>query len=125
MAIQLKLTDSMTTATLLLPEVPLIIADSNNDVKNRTIGNDLRVFIYPGADKYNVSHTWKYMRIDEYNVIRGFRARQRTSGNFPLLSITGLNEDILDMPVNIDMKDKLIIDNCETLENVSVLFEGA
>lgn len=125
MAILLKLQDSTTTATLLLPEVPLIIADSNNDVKNRTIGNDLRVFMYPGADKYDISHTWKYMRIDEYNVIRGFRTRQRATGTFPLLSITGLNEDIIDIPVNIDMKDKQIIDNCETVENVGVLFEGA
>jgi len=125
MPILLKLSDDTTTETLQLPNPPLVISDLNNDVKNRTLNNALKVFIYPGADKLIIKHTWKYNRIDEYDVIRGFRQRQRSTGKFPKLSITGLNDDVVNLPVNIEMGDKNIIDNCETTENVSVTFEGA
>jgi len=124
--ITLQLKDTTETTTLRLPEVPLIIRDDVIDVKNRTIGNNLRVFIYPNSDKLTISHTWKFMPVADYLVVRAFRDRQRSSGVFPELSITGLTSgNIVDLPVYITFDEKRIEDNCETVENQSVLFEGA
>jgi hypothetical protein len=124
--ILLQLKDITETKTLRLPEVPLIIKDDVIDVKNRTIGNNLRVFIYPNSDKLTISHTWAFMPINDYQTIRDFRDRQRSSGVFPELSITGLDSgDIIDLPVYITFDEKRIADNCETVEKQSVVFEGA
>lgn len=124
--IKLTLSDATTTETIVLPTPPLTQEDSNLDVKKRTLDNSLHVYIAPNADKLTWLQQWSYLRIDEYLLIRGFRDRQRTLFEFPKLSITGLRSgDILNVPVFISMEEKQIIDNCETLENVSVTFEGA
>ena len=122
--IELTLTDATTTATLQLPEVPLVIADSNKDVQNTTLDNTLAVFIYPNADRLIITQNWAYMSIDDYDTIRGFRQRQRASGDFPKLSITGLKNDIIDLTVYLEMGDRNIVDNCETLNNVQATFRG-
>lgn len=124
--IRLTLSDSTATETIVLPTPPLTQEDSNLDVKKRTLDNSLHVYIAPNADKLTWLQQWAFLRIDEYLIIRGFRDRQRTLFEFPKLSITGLRSgDILNVPVFISMEEKQIIDNCETLENVSVTFEGA
>lgn len=126
MAIRLTLKDSTQTSTIVLPSPPLVQEDNNLDVKKRTLDNTLHVYIAPNADKKTWQQRWAFLRIDEYQLIRGFRDRQRTLFSFPTLSITGLaSGDIVDVPVFISMEEKQIIDNCETLENVSVTFEGA
>ena len=122
--IKLTLTDSTTSATIVLPTPPLTQEDNNLDVKKRTLDNSLHVYIAPNADKRTWLQEWAFLRIDEYTLIRGFRNRQRTLNTFPTLSITGLpSGDILNVPVFITMEQKNIIDNCETVENVSVQFE--
>ena len=124
MAVILTLSDSTTTATIVLPSPPLVQQDSNLDVKKRTLNNTLHVYIAPNADKRTWLQQWAYLNIDEYTLIRGFRDRQRTLNVFPELSITGLaSGDILDVPVFITMEEKNIIDNCETVQDVSVIFE--
>jgi len=120
--ITLSLTDDTTTLTLQLPEPPLVFEDSNKDVQNTTIDNKLKIYIYPGADKTIVKQTFAYMKIADYNALRGFRTRQRSTGNFPKLSITGLSTDITNMPVYLDMGGKNVIDNCETVQDLSVTF---
>jgi hypothetical protein len=121
--IELILSDSTTTETLQLPNPPLSIGDSNKDVKVSTLDNSLHVFIVPNADKRVWVQNWKTMPIEDYNVIRGFRTRQRATLVFPELSITGLSSgDIEDVPVYIEMAEKNIVDNCERVENVSVTF---
>ena len=122
--IELTLSDSTTTATIVLPHPPLTQTDSNLDVKKRTLDNSLHVYIAPNADKRIWTQTWEYLKIAEYTLIRGFRDRQRTLYTFPELSITGLSTgDIVNVPVFITMEEKNIIDNCETVENVNVVFE--
>lgn len=124
--IRLTLSDSTTTDTIVLPTPPLVQQDNNLDVKKRTLDNSLHVYIAPNADKLTWVQNWSYLRIAEYNLIRGFRNRQRTLNTFPTLSITGLpSGDITNVKVFIEMEEKNIIDNCETVENVSVTFEGA
>lgn len=123
--IELILTDSTTTATLKLPAPPLVLSDSNNDVQNTTLNNSLKVFMYPGADKTIISNTWEYMTIDEYDAVRGFWKRQRASGEFPRVSVTGIREEIIDMKAYLEMTDKQIIDNCETVTAVTVTFRGS
>lgn len=122
--IELTLTDATTSATIVLPTPPLTQQDNNLDVKKRTLDNSLHVYIAPNADKRTWLQTWSYLRISEYSLIRGFRDRQRTTFEFPTLSITGLaTGDIEDVPVFITMEEKNIIDNCETVQDVSVVFE--
>lgn len=122
--VRLILSDSTTTETIVLPHPPLTQTDSNLDVKKRTLDNSLHVYIAPNADKRVWTQAWEYLSIAEYNLIRGFRDRQRTLFALPELSITGLpSGDILDVPVFISMEEKNIIDNCETVEDVSVVFE--
>lgn len=122
--VRLILSDSTATETIVLPHPPLTQTDSNLDVKKRTLDNSLHVYIAPNADKRVWTQAWEYLSIAEYNLIRGFRDRQRTLFALPELSITGLpSGDILDVPVFISMEEKNIIDNCETVEDVSVVFE--
>lgn len=122
--IELTLSDSTETSTIALPHPPLTQQDSNLDVKKRTLDNTLHVYIAPNADKRIWIQVWEYLKIAEYTLIRGFRDRQRTLNTFPQLSITGLSTgDIVNIPVFITMEEKNIIDNCETVENVSVTFE--
>lgn len=120
--INLTLTDSTRTETLQLPSPPLVQADTNKDVVNTTLNNRVKVYIVPGADLHVWTQQWGYMSIADYNIVRGFRDRQRTLNEFPRLSITGLNEDILNVPVWLEMGEKAIIDNCETVENVTATF---
>lgn len=122
--IQLTLSDSTATTTIVLPHPPLSQKDSNLDVKARTLDNSLHVYIAPNADKRVWTQTWEYLSIAEYTAIRGFRDRQRTLFTFPTLTITGLTSgDISAVPVFISMEEKNIIDNCETVQDVSVTFE--
>ena len=82
------------------------------------------MYIAPNADKRIWTQTWEYLRIAEYTLIRGFRDRQRTLYTFPELSITGLSTgDIVNVPVFITMEEKNILDNCETVGDVNVVFE--
>lgn len=122
--IELTLSDSTTTETIALPSPPLLQEDSNLDVKNRTLDNSLHVYIAPNADKRIWSQRWAFLNITDYLTIRGFRDRQRTLHTFPKLSITGLaSGNITNIPVFVTMEDKSIIDNCETVQNVNVVFE--
>ena len=120
--INLTLTDSTRTETLQLPSPPLVQADTNKDVVNTTLNNRVKVYIVPGADLRIWTQQWDYMSIADYNIVRGFRDRQRTLNEFPRLSITGLNDDIVNVSVWLEMGDKSIIDNCETVENVRAIF---
>lgn len=122
--VKLILSDSTTTQTIVLPSPPLVQEDNNLDVKKRTLDNSLHVYIAPNADKRTWLQQWTFLKLAEYQAIRGFRDRQRTLFVFPKLSITGLpSGDILNVPVFISMEDKNIIDNCETLQDVIVTFE--
>ena len=121
--IELQLKDTTATETLQLPSPPLSITDSNKDVKVNTLDNSLHVYIFPNADKRVWVQSWPYMSVADYLVVRGFWTRQRASNVFPELSITGLvSGDIVDVPVFIEMSEKNIIDNCETIQDVRVTF---
>lgn len=123
--IKLTLTDDTATVTLRLPEVPLEFLDSNKDVVNTTLGNSTKVFIYPGADRRVIKHSWAFMPYNDYLTVRGFWERQRSLGVFPRLTIAELNSPISNMPVFMEMGSKQVVDNCETVEDVAVTFTEA
>jgi hypothetical protein len=116
--ISMTLTDDFTSATLQVLEVPLIEDTQNNDVEVITLDNDISVYIYPDSDKRVWSHTWSYLSEDNYNILKGFRDRQRTLFKYPRVTISDQGAD--DIPVYMKLNPKNIIDHCGTVQNATV-----
>jgi len=116
--IEMILSDDVATVTLQALNVPLTEATINNDVKVITLDNNLSVYIVPGSDKRVWSHTWAYMDEDEFNILKGFRDRQRTLFKFPEVTIT--EQGINNVPVWMELNPKNIIDHCGTVQGVSI-----
>lgn len=121
MNITITLTDDVTTATLELPEVPLAEETINNDVEVITLDNNISVYIVPDSDKRVWAHTWAYLSEADFNVLKGFRDRQRTLYKYPRVTITGVNPAVTDVPVYMKLSPKNIIDDCATVENVEII----
>lgn len=120
--IEIILRDDTTTLTLMLPEPPISEATINNDVEVVTLDNNLSVYIHPDTDKRVWSHSWKFMSQVEFNALKGFRDRQRTTFRFPLLSITNVDPAVVDVPVYMTLDPRNIIDNCANVRDVSVVW---
>lgn len=117
--ITMTLTDDTTSIELEFLEVPLTEETVNNDVEVTTLDNNISVYIFPDSDKRIWSHTWAYVDEDFYNVLKGFRDRQRTLFKYPRVTIS--EQDITDIPVYMRMNPKNIIDNCGTVQDVSII----
>lgn len=116
--IQMTLTDDTTSVVLEALEVPLSESTINNDVEVITLDNNISVYIVPDADKRVWTHSWSYLDEEDYNVLKGFRDRQRTLFKFPRVTISELG--ITDVPVYMKLDPKNIIDHCVTVQNVSI-----
>lgn len=116
--IEIELTDNSTTATLprLAPPFTETPLEGSQDV----VTLDMNMSTYFTYNKREWSHTWPYVTEDEYNVIKGFYDRQFTDFSYPLLTVgeVGIN----DVPVRMTILPKNIIDNCLTVQNVTVTF---
>lgn len=118
MAYEIQLTDATGTTTLPLTEVPLTITpvEIASDVQVLS-GNVYTDFI---AQKRAWSHTWKYLTEAEYNVIKGYYDRQFTNFEYPLLTIS--DNGVTSIPVRMTIAPQNIIDNCGTIQDVTVSF---
>lgn len=117
--ITMTLTDDFTSATLEMLEVPLSEETMNNDVEVTTLDNNMSVYMYPDSDKRIWTHTWAYLTEGEFNILKGFRDRQRTLYKFPLVTIS--DQDVDNVPAYMKLNPKNIIDNCGTVQGVSIV----
>jgi len=118
--ITLEITDSTGTTTLEMLEVPLTESTIENAVDVTTL--DKNVYTDFINTKRIWAHVWSYLAIEAYEVLRGYYERQFTLYQYPSITINGIATPINDVTVRMTMGNKQIVDNCETVEDVSVGF---
>ena len=119
--IELSLTDNSTTLTMPLLSPPLseAVLEGSTDV----VTLDMNVSTYFTYNKRMWSHTWSYLSEADYNIVKGFYDRQFTLYKYPLLTISGAGSaNVTNVPVRMTIDPRNIIDNCGTVQNVSVTF---
>lgn len=116
--IQMTLTDDTTSAVLQMLNVPLEEDTINNDVEVVTLDNNMSVYIVPDSDKRVWTHTWAFLSEEDYNVLKGFRDRQRTLFKFPRVTIS--DQGVTNIPVYMKLNPKNIIDHCGTVQDATV-----
>lgn len=114
----LNLTDDVDSVDLELPEVPITEDTTNNDVEVVTLDNNLSLYITPDSDKRIWTHTWAYLSLEQYQVLKGFRDRQRTLFQYPLLNIAA--QGITDVPVFMKLSARNTIDDCGEVQGVTI-----
>lgn len=117
--INIILTDDTMSVTLQALNPPLVEETINNDVEVVTLDNNISVYIVPGSDKRVWNHTWGYLSQDDFNVLKGFRDRQRTLFKFPRVTIT--EQDVNDVPVYMKLDSKNTIDNCGRVQDATII----
>lgn len=116
--IEMTLTDGTGSDTLALLNVPLTEATIEGAVDVQTLDNNISTYFTD--NKRSWSHTWAYMTKDEYDTLKGYYDRQWVTYLYPLLTISQLS--ISNIPVRMYLEPKNIIDNCETVQGVTVSF---
>lgn len=120
MPIEMILTDDVATETLPPLEVPLTVTplDGTQDVQTA----DNNISTYFTFRKKEWSHTWAYLTEDEFNLLKAFYDRQfnLTILKYPRLSIPYYS--VSNVPVRMYLSPQDIIDNCGTVQNVTVTF---
>lgn len=116
--IKLNIQDSTSSLDLPILEVPL--AESTIELATDIQTLDGNVYTDFISQKRSWSHTWVYMSLSDYNLLRGFYDRQFTLFKYPLLTIDFYS--ISAVPVRMYIDKKSIIDNCGTLGGVTVTF---
>jgi len=116
--IELILTDSTTTLTLPILEVPLteIPIEKSTDVEN-LLGDVKTYFV---TQKRQWVHTWSYLSQSNYDALRAFYDRQLTLFEYPLLTIDYYT--ITNVPVRMTINQKDIYNNCGGVKDVQVTF---
>jgi hypothetical protein len=117
--ITMTLSDDTTSIDLELLEVPLTEETMNNDVEVVTLDNNISVYITPDSDKRVWSHTWAYLSEDKYDILKGFRDRQRVLFKYPTVTIT--DQGVTDVPVYMKMGAKNTIDDCGEVQNATIV----
>lgn len=117
----LTLTDATTTHTFDEAEIPLTTTPVE-------IGTDVQVLsgnIYTDfiAKKRTWTRTFTYLDKATFDVLKGFYDRQFTLYTYPLLTIT--DEGVNNVPVRMTFSGQNIIDNCGTIQEVTVSFREA
>ena len=119
MSLILKLTDAQDSVVYDLLEVPF--AEKIVDGGIKTIETaDGNVSTYFGFYKRIWEHQWAYMSADEYKRLRGFYDRQFTNYKYPLMTVTGPNLAVENMPVQMSIGDKNTISNCGMVQGVKI-----
>lgn len=116
--IDLILTDSTTSLTLPILEVPLteIPIEKSTDVEN-LLGDVKTYFV---TQKRQWVHKWSYLSQADYDALRAFYDRQLTLFEYPLLTIDYYS--IIDVPVRMTINQKDIYNNCGGVQNIEVTF---
>ncbi len=116
---EIELSDTVTSATLPELEIPLTETPIEGETRVETL--DKNVYVDQFARKRSWQHTFAYMSEENFNILKGFYDRQRTLWQFPTITITKLGVE--DVVVDFEsMTPRSIIDNCGTVERVSVSF---
>src|SRR5690554_1340413 len=118
MAVEITLTDSAGSDSLASLNVPFTETTLEGAVDVQTLDNNISTYFT--NNKRSWSHTWAYMSESEYNILKGYYDRQWSSYLYPLLTISELG--INNVPVRMYLEPKNIIDNCLTVQNVTVTF---
>jgi len=119
---ELKLLDSTGQTTLPPLEVPLTISILEGAVDVQTLSYDVYTdFI---VQKRAWTHTWAYLTREEYQIIKGYYDRQFSAPYaYPQLTIDGsISNEITNIVVRMTLTSQNIIDNCETVSDVTVSF---
>lgn len=118
---ELKLTDSTGQSTLPAIEVPLTVSTLEGAVDVQTLSFDVYTdFI---TQKRTWTQTYAYLTDAEYQLIKGYYDRQFTNYTYPQLSVEGsTSNDVTDVVVRMTLTPQNIIDDCETVQDVTVSF---
>lgn len=116
MAYKISLTDSSGTYELPPLNVPL----TREKYEKATVVETLSGNVYTDyiATKRIYTHTWAYMSKDEFDMIDAIYERQKTLFQYPTVDVEG--EGISNMTAQFLLDKKNIIDNCGTVQNVSI-----
>jgi len=121
MAYELTLTDATGTETFNQAEIPITTTPVE-------IGTDVQVLsgnVY--TDFIDLKRTWTrtftYMDKADFDRLKGFYDRQFTLFTYPLLTIT--DDGANNVPVRMTFSGQNIIDNCGTIQEVTVSFREA
>jgi len=118
---ELKLLDATGQSILPAIEVPLTVATLEGAVDVQTLSYDVYTdFI---TQKRTWTQTYAYLTKEEYALIKGYYDRQFTLYTYPQLSVTGSTaNDVTNIVVRMTLTPQQIIDNCETVSDVTVSF---
>lgn len=112
------LTDSAGTHELPPLDVPLTrVKIEKQTVVEALSGNVYRDFI---ATKRNYTHTWKYLTLEEYDLLDEIYERMKSEFTYPELTVQG--DDFSGIVVDYQLSPKNIIDNCGNVQDVTVSF---
>lgn len=118
---ELKLTDNTGQQTLPEIEVPLTVSTFEGATDVQTLSFDIYTDFV--TQKRTWTQTYAYLTREEYALLKGYYDRQFTSFQYPRLSIDGsVNNNITNIVVKMSISDQNIIDNCETVQDVTVSF---
>lgn len=115
---KIYLTDSAGTHELPPLEVPLTrVKNEKMTTVEPLSGNVYDQFF---ATKRAWTHTWKYLTREQYDLLDEIYERMKTEWTYPRLTIEG--ENVNDLIVKYELGPKNIIDECGTVQDVTVSF---
>lgn len=118
MAYDLTLTDITTTDTFADPQIPVSTTPIEISREIEVLSGS--VYTDYVSQKRTWTVTFKFMDIATYTSLKGFYDRQFSLFQYPLLTIT--DDNAVDIPVKMTINSQQIIDNCGTVQDVTVSF---
>lgn len=115
---EIIITDSTGSLTLPALEVPLSVTTLEGSSDVQTL--DFNIYTDFITMKRLVAHTWSYLTEAEFNLIKGYYDRQFTLYQYPSITVTKLG--ITGMTVRFTLNPRSIIDQCGTVNGVTVSF---
>lgn len=118
MEYKIYITDSAGTHELPPLEVPLTLVPNEKETTVEPLSGN--VYDDHIATKRVWSHTWSTLTKEQYDLLDTIYKRAKSEWTYPQVTIDG--EDVTDLVVKYVLGPKNIIDNCGTVEDVSVSF---
>jgi hypothetical protein len=117
----LKLTDSTGQSTLPELEVPFTILPIEGAVDVQTLSFD--VYTDFVTQKRTWTQTYAFLTKEDFDLVKGYYDRQFVDYTYPQLSIEeSVNHDVTNIVCRMTMTAENLIDNCETVSNVTISF---
>lgn len=118
---ELKLTDATGQSTLPAIEVPLSVSTFEGAADVQTLSFD--IYTDYVTQKRTWTQTYAFLTKEEYQLLKGYYDRQFTNYTYPQLTIDGsVNNDVTNVVVRMSLTQQNIIDNCETVSDITVSF---